>query len=306
MKDCEIFVTGVHTSANGTTKEWTIEDLDRIVAQFNENKPTVPIVIGHPKTNNPAYGWVDTIKRSGNKLIATFKQVNDEFAQWVNKGLYKNRSISLYPDLNLRHIGFLGAVPPAIKGLTEFQFEENQNEFEEYTVEITQNKEVDTVESVELEELKKQNSDFSEQISEKDKRIQELETKIAEQEKAKRLAEHEQFAEQLVKDGNITPAQKNYVTDFMEVCSNQGSFDFSEGEEKDVLKTFKEFLKGIKQIDFSEIANKKTADDNQDSIDFSDATSIAEAIAKRKDEYKKLNKNVSETAILAELKKENK
>jgi hypothetical protein len=42
----------------------------------------------------------------------------------VKRGLFKKRSISLYPDLTLRHIGFLGAMPPAIKGLADIKFRE--------------------------------------------------------------------------------------------------------------------------------------------------------------------------------------
>lgn len=295
MNYCEIFKTGVHTSANGNKKEWTTGDLDKIVEKFNEKKPTTPIVIGHPKSNNPAYGWVDSVKRDGEKLLATFKQVNNEFAEWVNKGLYKNRSISLYPDLTLRHVGFLGAVPPAVKGLAEYQFEENQD-YEEYTELEERN------DNVELEELQKQNQEFSEQISSKDAKIEELEKKIAEQEKEKRLAEHEQFAEELLKSGSITPAQKPIIVDFMEVCANQGTYDFAESEEKDCLKAFKNLFKGIKQIEFSEIATngkQKEADE----IDFEDPKAIAKAIKKRKAEYAKEGKNVSEDVILAELKK---
>lgn len=331
---CEIFRTGKHISANGVEKEWTVSDLDTIVAQFNEKKPTAPIVIGHPKTNNPAYGWVDTLKREGKKLFATFKQVNEEFAEWVNKGLYKNRSISLYPDMTLRHVGFLGAVPPAVKGLEEFQFAEN-DEYIEYSmnVDIVSNSEngadlivcSDSLQqrkdnTVELEELKKQNADFSEQItekdnqikefsekiSEKDTKIAELEAKIAEEQRTKRLAEHEQFAESLIEKGCITPAQKSYIVDFCEICSTQGSYDFSEGEEKSVLTRFKDFLSGIKQVDFSEKVTGKDANGKDDNtVDFSDGQAIANAIIAKRAEYEKQGVEKSEGEILEELKKGN-
>jgi hypothetical protein len=42
----------------------------------------------------------------------------------VKQGLFKKRSVSLYPDMTLRHVGFLGAVPPSIKGLADIQFKE--------------------------------------------------------------------------------------------------------------------------------------------------------------------------------------
>ncbi len=38
------------------------------------------------------------------------------------EGRYKKVSIALYPDLSLRHVGFLGAQPPAVKGLAQAAF----------------------------------------------------------------------------------------------------------------------------------------------------------------------------------------
>lgn len=306
MDWCEIFKTGIHTSANGTTKDWTVSDLDAIVSKFEKNKSTVPIVIGHPKTNNPAYGWVDKLKREGDRLFAKFTQVNAEFAEWVNKGLYKNRSIALYPDLTLRHIGFLGAMPPAVKGLAEFQFKENKSVFEEYAEEI--NMEIENVEVKELnEKLTKseaQLNEYSEQISAKDVQIKELQQKLDEEQTAKRLAEHEQFAEEILKNGCITPAQKPYIVDFCEILSQQGQYNFAEGDEKEPLKAFKSLLKGIKQIEFSEIATKEKASDISNTIDFSDSKAIADAIISKKAEYLKEGKNIAENVILQELKGE--
>lgn len=127
MSYCEIFRAGKHTDSSGNVKTWTDEDLDTIVAKFNEKKPGVPIVLGHPKDNSPAFGWIDDVKRVGNSLFAKFKDVCPEFKEWVNKGFYKNRSVSLYPDLTLRHVGFLGGMQPAVKGLPEFVFNEDES-----------------------------------------------------------------------------------------------------------------------------------------------------------------------------------
>ncbi|MBQ8475612.1 hypothetical protein IJ531_00965 [bacterium] len=122
-KFCEIFKTGLHTDSNGNQREWTLSDLNKIVSNFEEKNLQAAICCGHPKSNTPAYGWVDKLKVEGNKLLATFKDVQEEFKEAVNKGLFKNRSISLTPDLSLRHIAFLGAQPPAIKGLEKFCFQ---------------------------------------------------------------------------------------------------------------------------------------------------------------------------------------
>lgn len=131
-KWCEIFQAGTHIDHNGSKATWTTKTLDEIVNNFNEKNSDVPIVIGHPKVNSPAYGWVDKLKREGKKLLATFKDVSPEFAEWVNKGFYKTRSISLYGDNTLRHVGWLGGQPPAIKGLASYQFAENENDIKIY------------------------------------------------------------------------------------------------------------------------------------------------------------------------------
>lgn len=122
----EIFRTGTHTNSNGDEKSWTEKDLDSIVSKYNPQEHEAPIVIGHPKDNAPAYGWVEGLERKGSVLYAKLKDLVPEFVDMMKKGLYKKRSISLYPDMTLRHIGFLGATPPAIKGLADIKFSDKK------------------------------------------------------------------------------------------------------------------------------------------------------------------------------------
>jgi len=51
----EIFKVGKHTSSNGTTKDYSLDDVQSIIN--NHTEPT-PIVVGHPKTDSPAFGWI--------------------------------------------------------------------------------------------------------------------------------------------------------------------------------------------------------------------------------------------------------
>jgi len=117
-----IFKTGTHTDSQGRTKEWGTADIDKIVASYDPTQHEAPIVIGHPKDNAPAFGWAEGLERKGEVLFAKAKQLVPEFVDMVKRGLFKKRSISLYPDGSLRHIGFLGAQPPAVKGLTDVAF----------------------------------------------------------------------------------------------------------------------------------------------------------------------------------------
>ena len=125
-KQIEIFRAGKQTDSKGKSKTWTEADLDKIVSAYNENKSghEAPLVIGHPKTDAPAYGWVKSLSRKGSSLFMETSSVVKEFQEAVNKGMFKKRSISLYPNMTLKHVGFLGAVPPAVKGLEDFQFNE--------------------------------------------------------------------------------------------------------------------------------------------------------------------------------------
>ena len=83
MKPFEIFRTGTHTSLNGQTKDFSETDLDTIASSYDPQQNEAPIVIGHPETNAPAYGWIEKIKRVGDRLIAFPKQVSSEFSELV-------------------------------------------------------------------------------------------------------------------------------------------------------------------------------------------------------------------------------
>jgi hypothetical protein len=106
----------------GEKGAYTSADIDAMIRNFNPAEHEPPIVMGHPEHDAPAYGWVEAIKRSGNVLLGKLKQVPDQFAQLVNEGRFKKRSISFYRTDKgpvLRHVGFLGAMPPEVKGLAD-------------------------------------------------------------------------------------------------------------------------------------------------------------------------------------------
>jgi len=93
-------------------------------------------VIGHPETDSPAYGWTEGIKRVGEVLYAKGKEVVSEFEDMVKQGLFKRRSVRLSPDgTKLRHVGFLGAAAPAVKGLKNIAF---GDEKETITIEFSE------------------------------------------------------------------------------------------------------------------------------------------------------------------------
>lgn len=137
MKPFRIFRPGKHTASCGTAVEFTEEDLKRAVEAYNPQLYAAPLVIGHPKTEDRAYGWAERISYEDGHLVAHPDKVEPQFAELVEQGAYRNRSASWYmpnhPNnpvpgvLYPKHIGFLGAVPPALKGLGDVQFQEEQH-----------------------------------------------------------------------------------------------------------------------------------------------------------------------------------
>ena len=112
-------------------------DLEACANAYDPAIHEAPIVIGHPKTDLPAYGWVKSLAFSESGLLdAHPHQVNVDFAEMVNNGAFKKVSASFYtPDSKnnpvpgvyyLKHVGFLGAEAPAIKGLRQASFSESE------------------------------------------------------------------------------------------------------------------------------------------------------------------------------------
>jgi len=118
----EVFAAGTHTASDGSSHTFTGQDVERIASVYNsQSDHEAPIVIGHPKTDDPAYGWIDKVKAEGGKLYAKFKDTAAEFVDLVKAGRFKKKSIKLNKGL-LVHVGFLGAVPPAVSGLKNASF----------------------------------------------------------------------------------------------------------------------------------------------------------------------------------------
>ena len=130
----EIFRAGRHVAASGKAVEFTEADIAAIARNYRPGLHEAPIVLGHPKDNAPAYGWADRLRARGARLQAEVAQVEPSFAEGVRAGRYKKVSASFYDkdspanptpgQYYLRHIGFLGAQPPAVKGLAPVQFSE--------------------------------------------------------------------------------------------------------------------------------------------------------------------------------------
>jgi hypothetical protein len=137
----EIARTGTFHDSQGRPHTFTEADLDAISAGYDPAGGEAPLVFGHPKDSDPAYGWVSALKvergralpgagqggaggarptsgHVGAKLFARFACVPEKVKKLVQDRRYRYVSMSLSPDKKrLLHVGLLGAAAPAIDGL---------------------------------------------------------------------------------------------------------------------------------------------------------------------------------------------
>lgn len=129
----EIFRAGTHIDDQGRRHTFTPAMLAEMAASYNRAAHDAPLVVGHPQHNLPAYGWVRRVyvNAAGNLAIDA-DRVDPAFARMVRDGRFAKRSASFYPPdaphnptpgrWSLRHVGFLGAQPPAVQGLRDIEF----------------------------------------------------------------------------------------------------------------------------------------------------------------------------------------
>lgn len=128
--------------ANGQEVQVDKSFIREIYDSYDPKVHEAPVVIGHDSDSLdempdwvPAYGWIKELKIDGDGSLYALTEVSDELAGWLENKFYKKVSAALYQkDSNinpkkgshyLRHLAFLGASPPAIKGLEQFQFSES-------------------------------------------------------------------------------------------------------------------------------------------------------------------------------------
>ncbi len=278
----ELFRAGTHTDSSGKTQNWSEQDLDTIVSKYDPSTHEAPVVIGHPKDNAPAYAWVESLKREGTSLWGKFKQVLPEFAEAVAQGSYKKRSIALYPDMTLRHVGFLGAQAPAIKGLTDIAFKSGEEcimiEFSEST-EGSDDKD-ERIKTLQAQlEASKQNettleTKFAEAstaaLSEEEAR-KKLEIQLDAIRNETRGKERELYIDTLIAQGKLTPAIRQLAIDVVSICDSVGMYTFSEGDAP-ATKKVESFLSALPVVvSFGEMDNLDTSIN----VDLSDPKVIA-------------------------------
>ncbi len=121
----DVLRTGTWRDMRGVEATFSAGDLDGIVAATRAADPA-PVVVGHPDTDAPAWAWIEDVRRVGDRLQARLRDLHPAFRSAVEEGRYAGRSVALMPDndlgVRIRHLGFLGGVPPAVEGLAPTRF----------------------------------------------------------------------------------------------------------------------------------------------------------------------------------------
>ena len=292
----EIFRPGTHTAMSGATLNFSEADLAACAKAYDPAKHEAPLVVGHPKHDDPAYGWVKSLSFVDGSLGAVPDQVNPEFKAQVAAGAYKKLSASFYiPEAPanpvpgvyyLRHVGFLGAQAPALKGMKTPTFDAAADEagvvaFSDLEIMAPPAGAPNPAEAEEAlrmsAELAKKEAELK--VKEEAHAKAEADLKVKEEAHAKAEAElkakeaasvvkeetaakqeAEAYAEGLVTGGKLPPTQKAGVVALL-LANRAHVVEFGEGDAKtntgSFLKTLLESLP--KRLDFGESANAELA-----------------------------------------------
>lgn len=114
-----------HGSLGGESAavEVTAEDLAQMAADYSpEETQEAPVTLDHQHWG-PAHGRVSQLRIRGGILQARLSQLSAELRKGLKTGAYRSRSIEMYKPHSttgrayLAALSFLGAQPPAVKGL---------------------------------------------------------------------------------------------------------------------------------------------------------------------------------------------
>lgn len=140
----EIMRAGRQTDSQGRAVDFTAADLQAIAAAYDPQLAPAPVVVGHPSIDDPAYGWIKRLVVQGESLFAEETDVEPQFDELRRAKRFRNRSASFYlPDspgnpkpggMYIKHVGWLGAAAPAVKGLKPVNFSDTQEGVIEFSM----------------------------------------------------------------------------------------------------------------------------------------------------------------------------
>lgn len=128
----EVFRPGTFRPMEGDPITYSAADLRAIADAYDPATAPAPVVVGHPSTDAPAYGWVQSFEYADDRLFANLHEIDPSFADMVKAGRFKKVSMAYFSPSQPhnpvpgnwypKHVGFLGAAAPGVPGLKNAAF----------------------------------------------------------------------------------------------------------------------------------------------------------------------------------------
>lgn len=257
-----IFRPGTFTSVEGTQVSFGAGELQAIADAYDAAADPAPLVIGHPRIEDPAYGWVDRLAVEDGALVAYPGDVEPSFAELVRQGRYRKVSAQLYPPdhpanpkpggWSLKHVGFLGAHAPGVKGLGTVSLA--AGDAGDLITIINQETVMSDKKTGEQPKGEDQAASFAEReaaLAEREAGLKKREDAAAKAAADARHADHVSFAEGLVKDAKLAPAGKAKLVAIMDRLGETPdvvSFGEGDGDKLAPVAALKSLLSGAKPL----------------------------------------------------------
>lgn len=261
----EIFRPGRHTDDQGVVHEFAPSDLAGIAGSYDPALREAPLTVGHPTHDRPAYGWVERVHvNADGRLAITARDVEPQFAEMVAARRFPKRSAAFYPPTHpnnptpgrwyLRHVGFLGAQPPAIAGLKDIQFADDADGLvcfsEAHASPIPERRIMTEEEKAALARAEKAEAEAKSAAAARTQAESEAAeakaalAQFAEKQRTERHAGFVSFAEQQVQAGRLLPKDQAAAVAVLDVLADAQPVEFAEAGATKTL-TPAEWLKGL-------------------------------------------------------------
>lgn len=251
---------GTFVDTHGNRVTVTRADLVDMAESYDAADPA-PFVFGHPKTDDPAMGWVAGLRLEGDVLQAIPGDVTPELTEAIRAKRYRKVSASYYPPANpsnpkpgrhmLKHVGLLGASAPSIKGLGLIPAFAADDETA-ITIPDQESVKMDTPEAVALAERETAAATKETALTTKEADLVAREATLIAAEKQRVHSDHVSFAEGLVSEAKLAPAGKALVVGLLDTLHPLAVVSFGEagGDVLDLspAEAFKKLFDGAKPV----------------------------------------------------------
>jgi hypothetical protein len=94
----EVFRPGTFKPMSGDPISYSAADLKAIADAYDPELAPAPVVVGHPDTDAPAFGWIEGLDydASVGRLFANLHQIEPAFADAVKAGRYRKVSMAFF------------------------------------------------------------------------------------------------------------------------------------------------------------------------------------------------------------------